>query len=227
MRIVAGLPHAPRGARPACLERVLARVGSIEVGIFDKWAPSWAWADHLHVSVLARAKGDGATHCLFLTDDSLLSPRFEEILNAMLEAVPDQMIGLHAVHARGPEIAANGGRWYTTHAWLVGVGYVLPTQLLEAFLYWRENAAHGFVKKFGDDSIINEWCGHTSRNVWHPVPTIVQHDLETPSVTRAQFGEPHRASTVTWEGYDLDQLVSPEFWRPGHVPHLLMPHQGG
>lgn len=227
MSLSAAIVHLPSAHRRPFLERVVKELARFDGESMPIHVETRAGSHSACDEACRWSLRQDVTHCLFLDDDAILAPRFCEILRAMTAGNPDNVISLHSVHPRGPEMAAKGHRWYSTHAWLVGVGYVFPRALLEKFVDWRDGQPWGFIRKFGHDALINEWHGHTRRNVYHPVPTILQHDLSVPSTMGAEPDEPHRLSTVTWENYEIEQLIAPEFWRLGLVPHLLMPHEGG
>ena len=78
-----------------------------------------------------------------------------------------------------------GRRWYRTRAWLVGVGYVFPCNPklpngLPSFLTWCD-ANPDMVAKSNEDSLVSHWAYDHGFDIWHPVPTIIDHDLGVPS----------------------------------------------
>ena len=155
----------------------------------------------------------GLTHFLTIQDDVLVAPCFWPALRAMLEAYPDRIIGLSAVHPVGPEVARKGQRWYCTRSWLVGWAYVLPRADLAAFVAWTE-ANPARVESTNEDSLLNEWITESGRDTWHPVPTLVDHDTSIES-TYGNDEHTHRRATVTWRGYSEHDLCSPDWWRDG------------
>lgn len=164
---------------------------------------------------------------LFLQDDVLPAPYFWPALQAMLAAVPDQVIGLEAAHPAGQRLALEGHRWYTTADMLIGPGYVMPRAALGEFLRWRrEELRPGAVEAINEDTLIGVWAWATGRRIWHPVPTIIDHDTEIES-TYGNGAHKHRRPTVTWRdgdvlGFAAGALEGPDWWRKDGVspPHL-------
>lgn len=71
-----------------------------------------------------------------MTDD--VCPRFWRVLEAMVAAAPDRVLGLLSNHPRGPELAMAGARWYRTNSWVVGPAYVVPHAHMVALSAWEE-----------------------------------------------------------------------------------------
>jgi hypothetical protein len=152
----------------------------------------------------------------------------------MIEAVPDQIIGLEANHPLGPEMLRTGRRWYRTRAWLVGVGYVFPCDPklpngLPSFLTWCD-ANPDMVAKSNEDSLVSHWAYDHGFDIWHPVPTIIDHDLGVPS-TYANDGHHefsmYRRPTVTWRDVELRAgMEDPAYWRTTEAGAPLLPGAG-
>lgn len=176
------------------------------VRIFQERESNRVWPGKLY----RWAVSTGATHMLQLQDDAIPYERFWSVLRAMLEAVPDQIIGLEANHPLGPEMHRTGRRWYRTRAWLVGVGYVWPLDAklpngLPAFLRWCE-ANPAILANNNEDSLVNHWAQLHGFDIWHPVPTIIDHDIGVPSTygndEHHEFSM-YRRPTVTWRDVPL------------------------
>lgn len=181
----------------------------IAYGEFRDRAPNKVWSEQLW----QWGYETGADYLLQLQDDVQASPRFWPQLRAMLEAVPDQVIGLEAAHPRGRQMAKAGVRWYTTADMLIGVGYVLPRAHLRQLLWWR---AHQLIAGWSldEDMLIALYCMTGGYRIWHPIPTIIDHDTSLAS----NYGhENHvcRRPSVTWK--DVPAVTD---WTPRAVPHL-------
>jgi hypothetical protein len=185
-------------------------------------APNHVWSERMWRLALE----EKVTHCAFLQDDVRVAPNFLRALYAMLEAVPHVVVGLEAVHPAGMSIARTGGRWYTTGDGLIGVGYVFPRPLLEQFLEWRASALKpGALEAITEDTLVDVWAVATGRRIWHPVPTLLDHDTTIAS-TYGNGEHPYRRPSVTWRdgdvgGWELEGLEHAAGWRPREdVPHL-------
>ncbi len=198
-----------------------------------------AWAEFKTILAISQwqwaLEQKEASHHLFLTDDLHLAPSFWSILNAMVEANPNRIIGLLSNHPAGPELAANGGRAYRCNSWIVGPAYVIPRKHLTPFLTWyrglRDDEAPGGRRWFNDDSALNEWNTlHGPAESWHPLPTIIEHRADLESTVG--HGDRYSRERVSWRAvrsvrddgerlywrtddtdFDCETLASPEFWR--------------
>lgn len=191
--------------------------------IFSEKEPNRVWAQKLW----RWAASTSATHLVQLQDDVEPSPEFWARLHAMVSANPNVIIGLEAAHPNGPDLNARGDRWYVTNSWLVGVGYVFPMGLLREFLAWCDENPEQ-VSQHNEDELINVWVSSAngSKQCWHPIPTLIDHDTSIPS-TYDNDTHAHRRPTVTWRdgAWSPEQLASAEFWRPqARVKVLPVPY---
>jgi hypothetical protein len=234
--IALGVPHCPWDAtRVQTLARLERSLGEdpplLRYRVFGQLGPTpnHVWSEKMW---MWGAEQD-TTHFLTLQDDALVAPNFWRVLYAMLtalDALPDHVvIGLQAIHHLTPALAQHGCNWYTTSDCLAGVGYVLPHPLLVDFLRWRSRLRRGAIQRINEDTLIGVWCAATDRRIWHPIPTIIDHDSSIPSLY-GNAGDSHRNPLVTWRDFvDRDEgLESAEYWIPenplpraeGLVPHL-------
>ncbi len=200
-----GIPHTPWiPARVASLERLRGSLDLIhDFRIFADRAPNHVWS----AQMWHWAAETGTTHFLQLQDDVIVTPQFWKVLRAMVSAVPDQLIGLESV-------LEYPGPWYTTSDGLIGVGYVFPMLPLREFLEWRAHAlCKGAVESIDEDTLIDVWCVAIGRRIWHPVPTIIDHDTDIKS-TYGHEHHSHRRPKVTWKDRSTDVD-----WTPGDVLH--------
>ena len=183
------------------------------------------WSERQWTRALELSKGEG--HCLFLQDDDKVVAwggkrggyPFWSALRAILEVVPDQLVGLHLHHPGAIAASAAGERFVTTMS-CVGIGYVFPAPLLRDFLAWRHALGPDRIYRTSEDVLIDAWCIFRRRRVWHPVPTIVRSDAAQGStgggggrfVVDDQY---HRKTVLGWEGFRVQDLVDPAWWRAG------------
>jgi hypothetical protein len=205
MTIALGIPHAPWvDGRTASLKRLELALGTDLVDIeteqsgvigrlFSDREPNWSWSHKLW----AWGLDTGADHLLQLQDDVIVDANFWPNLKSMLAAVPGEIIGLESVHPASKMIYDNGGNWYTTADGLIGVGYVIPRYVLRELLEWRETKLRpGAYQAISEDTLIDVFCLSTGRKVWHPVPTIIDHDIVLAS-TYGNDWHTHRRPEVT------------------------------
>jgi len=223
------IPHTPWvSERVESMQRLRKAVGQwvraeeqdIEYKEFTDRAPNRKWSE----TMWRWGAQSDATHFLTLQDDVIAAPNFWPALRAMLEAQPDKVICLETVHPAAQALAIDGHRWMTTSDGLVGVGYVLPTALLREFLAWRGSALkEGALSAMTEDTLLALWCMSSGNRVWHPLPTIIDHDTSIPS-TYANDEHPNRRPLVRWDTMPEAPLEHAQNWRQGppakHVGRL-------
>lgn len=254
MKLALSITHAPWILeRAASLARLLEALdiggpkakaaGLAHFHLETTKGPNWKWGE----AQWQWAVEQDADACVFVQDDQTVPPRgdFWVILRAMLDAAGERLIGLHTRHPDAIDLAARGKHWLTTTE-MVGTGYVFPLHAsardsLQAFRAWRDRMGLEWCRKTDEDTSIGEgWCKMTSRRIWHPIPTIIDHDTDLASTADNDL-DPERRPVLTWESivarttggpdpvsaWTFDDLKSTQFWRrgldtaPHYVPHRL------
>lgn len=217
------IPHTPWvPARVESLNRLTSQLFPLpeQTCIFSEQEPNWSWS----LKVWEWGAESGADHLVQLQDDVIACPKFWDILNAMITAVPDQMIGLQGSHFAFRSLAREDVRWARSRAWMVGVGYVVPRAILEELVAFRKGLPEIIAKAINEDDLMSRFAVETKREIWHPIPTIIDHDTEIES-TYNNDNHQFRRPTVTWREYGPNELTTPEFWKPsGEPPLIANPH---
>jgi hypothetical protein len=222
-----GIPHTPwKPERVESYRRMMQVVSNAPLGVmacdsagyhysrtFTDRAANWQWSE----TMWKWAAETNATHFLSLQDDVIPSPNFWPELRAMVEAYPDDVIGLESVHPECKSAGERRERMISTSDGLVGVGYVMPTPLLWSFLDWRGLLIKGAVESVTEDSLLSTWCLATGSRILHPVPTIIDHDTDIAS-TYGNDHHTHRRPLVTWR--EITPGLTAEWWRWGKVRHV-------
>jgi len=167
--------------------------------VFSDREPNYVWSERMWTWAAVGV----ATHFLTLQDDAIVAPGFWGHLETLIALFPDQVIGLEAAYRGGESILTS---WYTTPDMLIGVGYVVPIPLLREFLVWRCTLRKGAIESVTEDTLLAVWCLASGHRIFHPVPTIIDHDTEIAS----SYGNDHhsyRRPSVTWKDR------SPGQWR--------------
>ena len=192
---------------------------------FTEKAKPHVWAEKLLRWGLEQAETLGVTHLVQLQDDVIPAPNFWKAAAALVEAYPDQLLGLETAHPLAPQLAADPDetiRIITTTDGLIGVGWIFPIPLVREFLEWRATKLKpGGIEAITEDTLIGVWCLATGRRVFHPVPTLIDHDLSLES-TYGNDAHANRRPTVRWDmanqfgdAWDARELEAPNFWRGG------------
>lgn len=224
--VAVAIPHAPWAeGRKESLDAILADLDPVDnitdFRIFAEQAPNHVWSEHMW----AWGASTTAEWLLQLQDDVKLADHFMPALRAMLDAVPSHVdvIGLEVPHQAAPALSEDGERWFTTTDMLIGVGYVIRTRALRAFLEWRASALReGALAAVTEDTLLALWCMVTGRRIWHPMPTLIDHDVTLAS-TYGNDSHENRRPLVRWNSKDWGaRLDTPAFWAPVTTtpPHL-------
>jgi hypothetical protein len=217
-------PHAPD--REEMLDRLLHRLHPLPkrvlpLCVHQELEPPRMWARRAWQWALSTS----ADFHVVINDDVNAPPIFWPALSAMLEHLPPRtVLGLATVSPAQTEWHARGERWLTDGHGVVGWAYGMwreDMQLLvdeEAKLPPdHRSPGHDECKPdcphWHEDSWMTETLSKHGRSVWHPIPSIVQHDTTLASM----YGNDHhktRRAPVTWEQFTDEQVCSPDFWRP-------------
>lgn len=159
------------------------------------------------------------THHVFMTDDLELAPGFWAILNAMVQAAPDDVIGLLSNHPKAPDLAREGWHWYRTHSWVVGPCYVLPHAACVDLADWAERRWPDETwDKLGwaDDSELNHWVMTRGRKqALHPIPTPIEHMRGPSTWSHTGHGDEYSHERVSWKSNQWmadHNMAVPEWW---------------
>jgi hypothetical protein len=182
--------------------------------IFDEKAHNSVWSGKLWQWCL----DTGEDYALQVQDDVELPPFFWRMLLAIIEAVPNELIGLHLHHPSARIAAARGDTFVTTMS-CVGMGYVFPRPLLVDFMRWRAGLGADRVYNTSEDVLIDAWCIFRRRRVWHPVPTCMRAGrLASTGGGGGRYDvddQYHRATVMDWTERDERDLCDPGWWRAG------------
>lgn len=204
--------HGPGPEREAALKRLSESLGEDNPGeytcLVEKGpGPEHAFNGRRWQRALDEAKLMGFTHCVFLDDDVVVCPQFARRVRQVILGAPEKIIGLHAPHPAAKEAWEAGEKWITTSDGTLGPANVIPTPMLERFLHWRGTALRdGALESIDSDVLLGLFCRVHGLKVWHPVPTITDHDTMIVST----FGNENtrgRRSALTWKTVPL-----PESW---------------
>ena len=193
--------------RAASLERLKAQLGHRPVYYreFRDREPNWSWSGKLWEWGLRCARA----HLVQLQDDVVVGPEFWPTLRAMVDERPDDIIGLESV-------LAPSSPWYTSGDGLIGVGYVLPPDVLAWLIDWREGLRPGAIQSLNEDQLLGLYAHVSGRRIWHPVPTIIDHDVEIVSTYGNDHHSHRRPAKSTVRGD-----APPASWEPIYpMPHV-------
>lgn len=179
-----------------------------------------------HASVWAKrlwewAATQEADAVVLLNDDVTLCPNFVQTVQAMVAAVPDQVIALHCTAPVAPSLAAAGEQWLRSY-WLTGPAYILPRGAAKRLLEWVANAPKSLIASVNEDNVIMHWAWSEQRPIWHSLPALVQHDVSVPS-TLGYDNHPMRQSNVAWDSphFKGESFINAEDWAPKAEPVMV------
>jgi hypothetical protein len=161
-------------------------------------------------------------HVCVLNDDVILHPQFRAICDAMVQAIPDELISLHTSVPGAVEVARAGYAWCRSY-WSTGPGYILPPLLAREFLSW---GPWQFVSRINEDNRMIHVLWERQRPAWCAIPAPLMHDISVPS-SLGYDHHPNRTPSVPWQDFPESDLTDPEYWTPApetpHVPNPWMP----
>lgn len=206
--------------------------------------PSWIWQED-QFRWFATTDAD----VFFVTQDDQRTPGtklFWETMIAMLDGSGAKVICFHAGLPAARTLFAAGEVAYTTVDGLVGQGFAMRRDVALDFQSFRANelvagaydcsALNSFTRS--EDNLIALFCMTRGIKIWHPIPTIIDHDLSLPSTNEGYDAHLYRSSQVTWEdARRTDHKIvwnSPDHWAkppihlgmfyaPGHGVHMHAP----
>jgi hypothetical protein len=176
---------------------------------FAEKEPNWSWSEKLWNWAIAT----GATHLVQLQDDIEVDAGFWPNLRAMVDARPDDIIGLESINPLAKYMTSS---WYTDGDCCVGVAYVIPVPVLVTMMQWRNSLPSGLVQNVNEDDLIGLFALCTQRKIWHPVVTIVDHDTTVPSSYKND-AHPNRKPVMTTVRGDVQS---------GPLHGMRVPHMG-
>ena len=222
--VALGIIHAAHvPGREAQLDRLLCTLNDTTRPIIDErihsvretpreWARrSWNWA-----------LMTGADFSVILNDDVIVAPMFWPALYAMLEVFPRRtVLGLGTVDPAQEEAFKRGERWLNNGHGVVGWAVGMRREEIQLLVDEEarlpadhRSSGHDECRPdcphWHEDSWTNEVLAKHQIPVWHPIPSIVQHDVSLPSL----YGNDHhktRTAPVTWDRLDMTRA---DFWRP-------------
>jgi hypothetical protein len=166
--------------------------------------PNWQWSGLMWqwASDAAQAHSE-ITHAVFLQDDLMLHPEFQDVLRAVVTAVPNRLLSLMPNHPYARRSLARSDAWYLTSDCL-GSGYVFPIIVLDEFLRWRSRQSASRIQSTCEDYLVTCWVNATGRRTWHTVPGLIDHrrDIET---TNPSIGYTFRRSYAPWTARECVQ----------------------
>lgn len=226
-RFALAIPHTPWV--PARVESMARLVNTLRDDlprslkgtrkVFDEKNANWEWSEKLWKWATEQ---DGpqfrCTHLVQLQDDVIPHGRFFELLEGMIAEVPNEVVCLETIHPAAPALASQGIPWMTTNDAMVGVGYVVPLDVLRDFLKWRETELRpGAIQAINEDTLLAVFCVATGRRIFSPIPTIIDHDVSIAST----YG--NDAHTLRRPLVRANEKAHAQVWnleQGGKVPHF-------
>lgn len=137
----------------------------------------WCWRQVMERALIAFDSKGHHSHIVWLPDDAVLSVHFGRRLREAIEARPDVVFDCYANTDRARNYIPSP--WYTTPDGYVGVGGVMPRDLLIEHLAWRD--AH-LDDRTRNDEGVNLWAMATGRPIWKTTRSLVGHRDDLPSL---------------------------------------------
>lgn len=200
--------------RRAGLKRLQEQLPSAVAVVSEVKEHSSVWSKRLY----ARALASPHSHLVFLNDDVIACPSFCELVNAMVDAVPDQVMSFATIC---PEAATHKGNWLRSYL-LSGPAYLYPRSDLESLVEFYGKMPVGFREKMNEDEVASHHAWSRQRPIWQSCVSLVLHDINIPSTLgydhhrgRVSTAPPatHVSHVFGWSSED-DAPTVPHPWLP-------------
>lgn len=200
IRLAFHILNGPGDARRNACNRLHEAIGSRTCFVESGPGPEHEFNGRRWQRALDEARKEGHTHCVFLDDDVLTCPDFVANLTKIIAAQPDKVIGLHHALSTSRDV----GSWLTTVDGTLGPANVIPTYILEKFPEWRSTALlPGALEAIDSDVLLGLFCLKHDIKVYHPMPTIVDHDLTIPTCFPGNEATRGRSTVCNWKTMSL------------------------
>lgn len=184
------------------------------------------WATRLWEWVAGQPDG---TPCVLLNDDLTVHPDFMAVVQAMVTALPGELLALHAQHPEARKLAATGNNWFRCY-WYTGPAVVIYPEHARELLEFAAFEKNQILWKGNEDNVAIHWAYQRQTPFFTSLPAIVKHDVTVKS-TLGYDDHPNRVATVLWdalEGFPMDdsalQQTNKDYWAPvGIVPFVENP----
>jgi hypothetical protein len=203
--------------REAPLRRIMKQIPDVQVLVSEKREHAYVWARRAW-----REIGLGGEPTVLLNDDVLLHPEFAEICEAMVAALPGELLSLHA-NMPGAVDAAKAGHHWARCYWYTGPGVILWPETARALLEW--DAPFEYVSRVNEDVVAIMHAWEAQHPVYCAIPAPLMQDTLISS-TLGYDGHANRTPTVPWTTHTPDgaDLTDPAYWRPtGNEPTVENP----
>jgi len=178
-----------------------------------------------HSSIWARRAWEwGAQqdeHVCYLNDDVLVHPQLRKIVEAMIEAVPNEPLSLHTNHVSAPAQAMLGHHWARCY-WYTGPAVVLSPERVRSLLAFVHAMPWSFLSRNNEDNTAIHWAWSEQRPFWLAIPAPVIHD----TALRSTLGfDDHlgRVPSVPWNNvqWGRSDFTVPDWWRVSAPPPAI------
>lgn len=188
-------------------DRLRHAIGALPLFSYHSSTPPDPWAGYKLAMRRAVEQYPSVTHYVVLQDDVIPCRGFIGAVVERINERPEDMISLWVGGLRNDTTKSYRQAQIKHERWVqVGarraldihhcVALVWPRVKAEEFLHWTEtNMLPGEGRnQQSDDAIVGAWARRTKNPFWATVPSLVEHDDDTPStIGRPQGGADRRA----------------------------------
>ncbi len=167
-----------------------------------------------HASIWARRVWEQAAdfdeHICILNDDVILHPNFRAVVEAMVEAVPDEPISLHTSAPGAVDVGKWGLPWARCYHY-TGPGVILPPGHAADLLDFVYRLPWSYLSRTNEDNVAIHWAWERQRPFWCAIPAPMTHDTSIPS-SLGYDDHPNRVPTVPWSEFPDAKLTDSDYW---------------
>lgn len=207
--------------------------------------PNWVWSE----KVFAWLAEQDTEWSMLIQDDIVPVPNFWGVVGAAIKgAAPAGAAAFCFFNVVPPagSFSKMGCNWVTTADWMVGPSWAVKTSFMREFVHefrakrlregWDEvGPDHRLRSGLNEDTMLGLACAAAGVRIWHPIPSLVDHDVDVPSTYGNGTFSFNRASFAwkAWSGLHgrpVEDLKDPAVWVPRNPPESgvkgAAPHLG-
>lgn len=194
--------------------------------------PNWVWS----AQVFEHLAAQDSEWSMLIQDDVIPIPGFWAVVTAAIEgaaAAGAEAFCFFTIVPPAGSFSKMGCNWVTTTDWMVGPCWAVRTSAMREFVEfrktrlragWNSPGPDGRLKSgLNEDTQLGLFLAATGRKIWHPLPSLVDHDVEVPS-TYGNGGFAFNKSSFGWKdwsslhGLPIEALRDRAFWMPRNPP---------
>lgn len=205
-----------------------------EVAVFPSVGPTpnWVWS----AKVFDWFESRDSEWSMLIQDDVLPVPGYWDVAEAAISsasAAGAEAFCFFNVIPPAPSFAQQGCNWLTTSDWMVGPNWVVKTSFMRNEFAefrkkrlragWNTPGPNGrLASGLNEDTMLGLALASYGKKIWHPIPSLTDHDTSVAS-TYGNSGFAFNRASYAWDAWArapraVADLKDPAYWVPRNPP---------